>query len=193
MTSDGMFRRETDRFLKQKTGKTALSVGADRIAWIAHDAVTLLQQIRAESGLEIPMAWGQGPPKQPTAIEVYPATELIARGLEASGYKGKAEAHRKARDNVLCKLESDVRDRIDKSLPRLSRESLAPFRERLVQTDHLLDAALCVLTGAAFLSGNCMPLPPNLDIASRREGWIWFNRRAARSHDNDNAAEEGAG
>ena len=52
-----LFRRETDRFVKRKIGKQSLDVGADRIARTAHAAVRLLEQVRALTSTEIPLAW----------------------------------------------------------------------------------------------------------------------------------------
>ncbi|TXL04706.1 hypothetical protein BMR07_11825 [Methylococcaceae bacterium CS1] len=40
-----LFRRDTDRFIKEKTGKLPLDVGADRIARTAHTALQLLNTI----------------------------------------------------------------------------------------------------------------------------------------------------
>ena len=59
LRADGhdMFRRATDIFIKQKTGKTPLDVGADRIARTAHAALCLLRDISVKLDLErLPLA-----------------------------------------------------------------------------------------------------------------------------------------
>ena len=44
--ADRLFRRDTDRFIKLKLGKTPLDVGADQIARTAHTALCLLNGLR---------------------------------------------------------------------------------------------------------------------------------------------------
>ncbi len=59
-----MFRRATDIFIKQKTGKTPLDVGADRIARTANAALCLLRDIRSNLNLaRSPLAW-EWPPAE---------------------------------------------------------------------------------------------------------------------------------
>ena len=175
-----MFRRQTDLYVKKETGQTPLTVGADWIAWIAHDALNLLGQIRAESGLEIPLAWSQGPLTTPSAIEVYPATEILAHKLSPTGYKGKESRHQKAREAIVKSLESDGIAGTSSPSSSLKVDRLSNFRKDLEENDHLLDAVLCVCSGGAFLRGGCVDLPSEHASASRREGWIWFNKRAVQ-------------
>jgi predicted RNase H-like nuclease len=73
-----LFRRETDRFIWQQTGKLPLDVGADRIARTAHAALALLQELRHLTGLSIPLAWEPDFAADMAAIEVYPAGTLRA-------------------------------------------------------------------------------------------------------------------
>ena len=88
-----MFRRETDRFIKTKTGKTPLDVGADRIARTAYAALKLPQDIRSELKLKkIPLAWNPSLTAQVSVIEVYPAATLIAHGFSSDGYKNSDQS-----------------------------------------------------------------------------------------------------
>lgn len=83
-----MFRRQTDMFVKRKTGKTPLDVGAGRIARTAYSALQLLKEIRLELKLDqIPLAWDLDLTEALSAIEVYPAATLKQYRCVASGYK----------------------------------------------------------------------------------------------------------
>lgn len=155
-----MFRRMTDIRVRMATGKTPLDVGADRIARTAHSALALLQLIRELTGLEIPLAWTTDF-EGCAAIEVYPAATLKAHGLRCAGYKtpGGAEARRE----MLAGLGPFM------ALP----EDLRPSLERA----DALDACVCLLAAADFLTGSAMP-PPEAGIA-RKEGWIWVRGHGA--------------
>lgn len=102
-----MFRRATDISIKQKTGKTPLDVGADRIARTAHAALCLLRDIRSKLDLErIPLAWEWPPTELLSAIEVYPAATLRAHELPSSGYKKFNQTA--ARKEIIEDLETIV-------------------------------------------------------------------------------------
>ncbi len=148
-----LFRRETDRVVKQRLGKQSLDVGADRIARTAHAALALLEAVGARIGRPIPLAWAPG---EAGAIEVYPAATLRSHGIASAGYKKP--------ENVA------VRDRIAGALG--ARLAIEAPRDVLTATDHALDAALCVLAAHDFLSGATLP-PDSLPLA-RVEGWIWI-------------------
>lgn len=151
-----LFRRETDRFIRDLLGKQPLDVGADRIARTAHAALVLLEEIRRASGLALPLAWTPGLLASSAAIEVYPAATLIALGHSAARYKGKQ--HREGRETLVGELGAEV----------AISEDLA---ERLSTDVDLLDAAVCVVAGFDFLDGRAV-CPPDLALA-RKEGWIW--------------------
>ncbi len=148
-----LFRRETDRAVKQRLGKQSLDVGADRIARTAHAALSLLEAVGTILGRTIPLAWAPG---EPGAIEVYPAATLRAHGIASAGYKKP--------ENV------GVRDRIAEALGGIL--TIEAPRDVLTATDHALDAALCVLAGHDFLAGATLP-PDSLALA-HVEGWIWI-------------------
>ena len=154
-----LFRRQTDRFVHAALGKLPLEVGADRIARTAEAALRMLGQLRVRLGAEIPLLW------TPTldsvgAIEVYPAATLIARGIDASGYKGTKDGSLAARQRIATRLAEEAR--ID--VPS----------ETLTSSDDCLDAALCVLAGGDFLASRS--IAPRLEQrdAAELEGWIWF-------------------
>ena len=148
-----LFRRATDRFVKDRLGKQPLDVGADRIARTAHAALAFLGALRRRLGLPIPLAW-RPEVEGVAAIEVYPAATLAAHGLRASGYK-----HPRGHD-ARRRLAADLGTCLG-----------LPPDDALVQSDHPLDAALCVLAAQDFLLGRAVP-PPDRGLAER-EGWIW--------------------
>jgi predicted RNase H-like nuclease len=163
-TPNLLFRRGTDRFVKEEIGKQPLDVGADRIARTAHSALRLLADVRQLTGHPIPLAWSPEITDGPAAIEVYPAATLAAHGLPAAGYKTppdaelRAEIFRGLGERVA--IQPELRD-----LPRSNADAL--------------DAVVCVLAGRDFLLGRALT-PADPDEA-KREGWIWVPGRASRS------------
>lgn len=157
--ANNLFRRETDRFVKARTGKLPLDVGADRIARTAHAALDLLRQIQELTGEAIPMAWN------PTftgkaVIEVYPAVTLMAHGLPYLAYKdAKKDSNRLQRKTIVKGLSGLL------SITSQQCESL------LANAD-VLDAVLCCVAGSGFLQGRV--LYPQDKETAEKEGWIWI-------------------
>jgi predicted RNase H-like nuclease len=157
-----LFRRGTDRFVKEEIGKQSLDVGADRIARTAQAALRLVADIRKLTGHPIPLAWSREIPG-PAAIEVYPAATLTAHGLRASGYKKPRDEKQRA------EILQGLGDWVD----------IEPHLTALLTSNaDALDAAVCVLAGRDFIRGHALP-PPDLDEA-KREGWIWVAGMASR-------------
>jgi hypothetical protein len=158
LEANWMFRRETDRAIKRRTGKQPLDVGADRIARTAHAALGFLQELRQRTDETIPLVWNPVIGDGTYAVEVYPGATLAAYGVRASGYKKKGQhtAHRA----VLELLEERV--------------ALPDDRTLLENNNDVLDAALCVLAGVDFLRGEALK-PTDLELA-RKEGWIWVRK-----------------
>lgn len=159
--ADNLFSRLTDRTVRQVTGKKPLEVGADRIARTALRALNLLGEIRADSGLALPLPLEAGLPERPSAIEVYPATALMARGLSERGYKGRDGGKKDARRSLLRSLGSLLRLQVDP--------------EALLESDDGFDAVVCLICAMDFLNGEVLA-PVDLNRAAA-EGWIWFNAR----------------
>ena len=89
------------------------------------------------------------------AIEVYPAATPMARGINDSGYKGK-----------------DKRDRCSEVINQIcSYLELAVPQNQLLSNADITDAVICVLAGADFLMGKCMP-PTDFSVACK-EVWLW--------------------
>lgn len=152
-----MFRRETDRFIKQKTKKTPLDVGADRIARTAYAALRLLTDIHTGLNLDrIPLAWSPSLTSTISAIEVYPAATLIAHGFTSSGYKKPDQVS--VRESLIKQVAGVV---------NFDSESAA----RMSASADVLDAVVCLLAAKDFLLGQALP-PENKSLAEL-EGWIW--------------------
>ena len=150
-----LFRRLTDRVVRDQIGKQSLDVGADRIARTAHAALALLGELRSATGHDIPLAWGPKLGQRLAAIEVYPAATLKVRGLPTSGYKAMGDVAK--RRQILRGLKRRIQ--ISRRMPLLLEDANA------------LDAAVCVVAAMDFLAGSTIQ-PENPDRA-RREGWIW--------------------
>lgn len=151
-----LFRRLTDRVVAERTGKTPLEVGADRIARTAHSALLFLDHLRKELNEPIPLAWESRPEERIEAIEVYPAVTMLARGGSLRGYK-KAEAVPE-RAQLLERLASSC--------------DCDDVKDLALRSHDCLDAVACVVAGLDFLEG-AVVRPGAPDVA-RREGWIWF-------------------
>jgi len=153
------FARETDRFVREQTGLKPLDVGADRIARTAEAALSLIEALRNLTGQALPLLSGAENPENGGLVEVYPAATLKQRGLPRRGYK-KPHATRE-RGVIADGISGDL--------------NLSRCRQACIDSEHCLDAALCVLTAVDFLNGKCAVPFSNL---MRQEGWIWFPRRA---------------
>ncbi|VUT28267.1 MAG: hypothetical protein SYNGOMJ08_00836 [Candidatus Syntrophoarchaeum sp. GoM_oil] len=174
--ADKIFRRCTDEEVRKETKKQSLDVGADKIARTAHGALELLEKLRSEYKLELPLAWEPDDFKQRTekkilssVIEVYPAATLKQYGLSYEKYKDKKN--------------TDERKKILKGLKtRIGTSNIE--EEKAIGDDNILDATVCVLAGLDFIEGKCFE-PPDREKAekAKKEGWIWF-REEARTADN---------
>ena len=92
-----LFRRETDRFIRQTIGKQPLDVGADRIARTAVASLQLIADVASRIESPVPLAWSPKLDGLISSIEVYPAATLEVHGLSSRGYKGTKPAQRLVR------------------------------------------------------------------------------------------------
>jgi predicted RNase H-like nuclease len=153
-----LFRRHTDRFVKEHVGCQPLDVGADRIARTAHAALRLLNDVGEIIGQPVTMGWAPPERSNVHAIEVYPAATLKMAGLPYRGYKGRGNEAQ--RGTILGGLAQWM--------------TMPDEQALMMQYDDVLDAAVCVLAGADFL--RCDTHPPDKPDLARREGWIWVRR-----------------
>ncbi len=154
-----LFRRETDRFVRERLGKLPLDVGADRIARTAYAALSLLASLREKSGESIPLVWHAAYRERVGAIEVYPAGTLSAVGVRSSGYKEPAKVEE--RQAIITWLSTEMAG--------------AAEYHPLAENADVLDAAICLVAGRDFLKGQVLT-PPSLSLA-KKEGWIWVREK----------------
>lgn len=157
--ANSLFRRTTDRYIRENLKKQSLDVGADRIARTAFAAVDLLNGLRKRLRSPIPLAWD---PKVSgiSVIEVYPAATLKALAVDARGYKSEADNGERARKRVLQAMSAHID--VKTKVPDISKKSDG------------LDAAICVLAGCDFLSGSGLTPEPKFPV--QKEGWIWVRK-----------------
>ena len=153
--ANDLFRRVTDRFIKERLGKQSLDVGADRIARTAWAALKLLADLRRRTGEPIPLAWRAEGGERIAAIEIYPAATLLVHGISPRGYKKKEQVD--GRRAILRRLEPIM--------------GLPADRAAMEANADAMDAAVCALSGYVLLRGPC-PEPDDPELA-RHEGWIW--------------------
>ena len=166
---DRMFKRETDRFVKEQTGQTPLEVGADKLARTAHATLALLDRIRYVTNEDIPLNWDQATQEGVQTIEVYPAVVLRVLCLDTKGYKGSKKDKVENRKKLVIKLvkHNELKDQV---------EFCQGVRNQMENNDNLLDAVLCILAGADFCWGKCVNPPEEDKDIARLEGWIWFRQ-----------------
>ena len=153
--ADELFHRATDREIEERLRKRPLEVGASFIARTALAALVLLQEVSERINRPIPLSWGGRLRSEVEAIEVYPAATLLAHGIAPSDYK-KPKQHAGRR-------------RIVGALNELLQ--IGDCMERLEASPDTLDAAICLIAGADYLSGRAVG--PRDEQLAFREGWIW--------------------
>lgn len=158
--ADEIFYRETDRVVKYIIHKPPLYVGADKIAHTALEALRLLKDLgNNTTGNEILLAPEPEILTCTSAIEAYPAATLKAYEISYKNQKGRAR-----QDRILEQLREKTNLRID-----------SPWLERCQGDNNALDAAICLLAGADFLTGEVIkPNDMQIDLELvKTEGWIW--------------------
>lgn len=144
--------RETDRVVREVTGRWPLSAATDRLGVTALRCAELLAAFEAEDGRVVDRS-GAG-----RHAEVYPAAALRIWGLYTAGYKVREDA----REELLARLLERA--------PWL--EVSAAQRRELVRTDHALDAVLAALNARAHRIGATLEPPAEHRELAREEGWV---------------------
>lgn len=174
-----LFRRRTDhvvqRHLKdaELTSRPPFDIGADKIARVAHASLCLLARLRVEQKLDLPLAWIPGAVDGVQIIEVYPAATLRVHQdgdeeLMLPGYKkSKEKATRETMVTAIKRVFGSGRNGL-----RLRFEEGTD--EKAAETDHALDAVVCCLAAADFLTGEVIrPKSVRERTLAEKEGWIW--------------------
>lgn len=101
------------------------------------------------------------------AIEVYPAATLRVHGLMKEGYKSR---NKEKKEDAREKRES-IRDQMMiKGHVKFANNA---EKERAVKNDHVLDAVVCCLAAADYLSGSVVGPSEDEKKLATKEGWIW--------------------
>ena len=142
--------RETDRHVREVTGRWPLSVSTDRLGLTAMRCAGLLTRLSA-SGVEIDRS-GSG-----LVTEVYPGASLRLWGFNTSGYR----------------TSEDLRSTLLNSLTTQAMWlELGEYEELMISSCDAFDAVIAALAARASAVGRT--LPPNEDQVStaRVEGWV---------------------
>lgn len=146
----GLVYRETDRVVREVSGRWPLSVSTDRLGVTALRCAGLLSRLR-EGGKDVDRA-GDG-----DIVEVYPGASLRLWGLHVRGYRVDATARRA----LLAGLRT--------AAPWLD---LRDADELMVRSGDAFDAVIAALAArAAAIGAVRAPSPAQREIA-RREGWV---------------------
>lgn len=142
--------RESDRHVREVTGKWPLSVSTDRLGLTAMRCAGLQGRLQ-QSGIEIDRS-GSG-----KVVEIYPGASLRLWGFDTAGYR----ANEDARAELLTSLE--------RAVPWLNLDS---YRDLMISSTDAFDAVIASLaTRAAAIGLYSKPPEEHLDIA-KIEGWI---------------------
>lgn len=142
--------RETDRRVRQVTGRWPLSVSTDRLGMTAMRATGLLSKL-AQAEIPIDRS-GVG-----RVVEIYPAASMRIWGFQTSGYRTSRDIRAQLLKSVLAEA------------PWLDLQSNT---EMMIESCDAFDALIAGLaTRAAALGHYEMPEPDLLDQA-RIEGWV---------------------
>lgn len=142
--------RETDRVLRERTGRYPLSVSTDRLGLTAMRCAGLLGRLHAD-GRDVDRA-GDG-----HVAEVYPGATLRSWGFDTRGYRTDPDVRRV----LLAEL-----------LEQAPWLELGERGGELVRSDHAFDALVAALAARAAVLGLCPGPEGARRQRARREGWI---------------------
>ena len=142
--------RETDRVVREITGRWPLSVSTDRLGMTAIRCAGLLSQIAA-AGIEVDRS-GAG-----CVVEIYPGATLRLWGFDTSGYRASSE--------IRARLLTHIRA----GAPWLE---LGSHEQLMIESCDAFDAVIAALAArSAQLGCSSTPAPKQLNEA-RAEGWV---------------------
>jgi hypothetical protein len=142
--------RETDRSVREQTGRWPLSVSTDRLGLTAMRCAGLLSRLQA-SGIAIDRS-GAG-----LVVEVYPGASLRQWGFATQGYRASADI----RARLLADLEV--------AAPWFSAGA---FRPLMIDSCAAFDAVLAAFASRAAALGQYLAPTGEQPEQARVEGWI---------------------
>lgn len=142
--------RESDRHVREVTGKWPLSVSTDRLGLTAMRCAGLQGRLQ-QSGVEIDRS-GSG-----KVVEIYPGASLRLWGFDTTGYR----ANEDARAELLTAIEHSV--------PWLN---LGSNRELMIRSTDAFDAVIASLATRSAAINQYLPPPKEFLETAKVEGWI---------------------
>lgn len=148
--------RETDRRVREVTGRWPLSVATDRLGMTALRCSALLQRVN-HAGFSVDRT-GAG-----HIVEVYPSATMRLWGFVFAGYRNSPEI----RERLLVDFAHKA--------PWLE---LSGFRSILVESCDAFDSLIASLAAAAAARGHVESPPTQLHRQASVEGWIALPNRS---------------
>lgn len=142
--------RETDRHVREITGRWPLSVATDRLGVTALRAAGLLSRL-GQAGVNVDRS-GQG-----TVVEVYPGASLRLWGVHIAGYKASPDA----RETLVRSLQQTA--------PWLE---FGEWAELMTTSADALDAVIAALAARSAALGMSTQPDEHLRAQAKIEGWI---------------------
>lgn len=142
--------RETDRQIKELTGRWPLSVSTDRLGLTAMRCAGLLSRYQ-QAGIKVDRS-GQG-----TLAEVYPGATLRTWSFDTTNYRVNKE--------VRAKLIKEL----NKQAPWLELGTSAAL---MIESCDSFDAVIAALAARAVFQGNYSKPTKDQQAAAEIEGWI---------------------
>jgi predicted nuclease with RNAse H fold len=142
--------RETDRHVREITGRWPLSVSTDRLGMTAIRCAGLLSKLQAagtgvdRSGVE-------------KVVEIYPAASLRLWGFDTAGYRSSADI----RARLVADLETAA-----------SWLKVGSFRSLMIESCDAFDAVIAALAARAAQAGSYSKPSPSQLIQAKSEGWV---------------------
>jgi predicted nuclease with RNAse H fold len=145
-----MAYRETDRAVREVTGRWPLSVSTDRLGLTAMRCAGLLSKL-AQDGVEIDRA-GAG-----KVVEIYPSASLRLWGFDTSGYRASAAARAALLEQIL------------ETAPWFEP---GKFADLMIDSCDAFDAVIANFAARSSAIGRSSAAPVDLLPSAKVEGWI---------------------
>lgn len=142
--------RESDRHVREVTGRWPLSVSTDRLGMTAMRAAGLLAKLQ-RSGVEIDRS-GAG-----KIVEIYPGASLRGWGFNTAGYRNSPD------------LRSELLGELCGQAPWLD---LTKFADLMVASCDAFDSVIAALAARAAWQGHYDQPRPDQIAAAKIEGWV---------------------
>ena len=142
--------RDTDRHVREQTGRWPLSVSTDRLGLTAMRCAGLLSRL-SSSGVQVDRT-GVG-----LVTEIYPGASLRLWGFTTNGYRASAD--------IRAELLGNLREKAAWFEP-------GEYEALMISSCDAFDAVIAAFAARAVACGNYMPPAEHQLSQARVEGWI---------------------